>query len=112
VRPWVIWLQAVLSMGMILSGTFEQILTVTGFLLGIFPILAVLGLYSPAANTPEKVPALAKFFAAPVFLSGSMLILVLGALEKPLEMGIATAAIIVIFLLRHRARGHYPDSRS
>lgn len=112
VRPWVIWLQALLSMGMILSGTFEQILTVTGFLLGVFPILAVLGLYSPAANTPEKVPALAKFFAAPIFLSGSMLILILGAMEKPLEMGIASAAIIIIFLLRHRVRGHSPDFRT
>jgi APA family basic amino acid/polyamine antiporter len=112
VRPWVVWLQALLSMGMILSGTFEQILTVTGFLLGVFPILAVLGLYFPAANTPEEVPALAKFFAAPVFLSGSMLILVLGAMEKPLEMGIATAAIIAIFLLRHRTRRHSSDFRT
>ncbi len=106
VRPWVVWLQALLSMCMILSGTFEQILTVTGFLLGIFPILAVLGLYTRAANSPEKVPATARWLAAPVFLAGSLLILTLGALEKPLEMGVATAAIMAIFLSRHRARRH------
>jgi APA family basic amino acid/polyamine antiporter len=106
VRPRVVWLQALLSMCMILSGTFEQILTVTGFLLGIFPILAVLGIYTTKANTPEKVPAIAKFLAAPVFLAGSLLILVLGALEKPMEMGIASAGIMAIFLSRSRARRH------
>lgn len=112
VRPGVVWLQALLSMGMILTGTFEQILTVTGFLLGIFPILAVLGLYTQSANTPERVPSLAKFFAAPVFLSGSVLILILGAMERPVEMGIATATIVAIFLLRQRARRHSPELRS
>ncbi len=104
VRPGVVWLQALLSICMILSGTFEQILTVTGFLLGIFPLLAVLGLYTPAANHPEKVSAAARWVAAPVFLAGSFLILILGALEKPVEMGVATAALTVIFLLRHQAR--------
>jgi APA family basic amino acid/polyamine antiporter len=106
VRPWMIWLQALLSMAMILSGTFEQILTVTGFLLGIFPILAVLGLYTGTANAPEKVPSLARFFAAPVFLAGSLLILILGAMERPAEMGIASAAIATLVLLRHRTARH------
>jgi APA family basic amino acid/polyamine antiporter len=106
VRPGAVWMQALLSMGMILSGTFEQILTVTGFLLGIFPILAVIGLYTPTANHPEKVPSAARWFAGPVFLAGSLLILTLGALEKPVEMGVATAAITVIFLLRHQTRRH------
>ncbi|NBV87309.1 MAG: amino acid permease, partial [Verrucomicrobia bacterium] len=37
ISPRLLWLQAGLSMAMIVSGTFEQILTVTGFLLGFFP---------------------------------------------------------------------------
>jgi hypothetical protein len=68
---------------MILSGSFEQILTVAGFLLGIFPMIAVLGLYTRAANEPARVHALIRYFAAPLFISGSLLILVMGAREKP-----------------------------
>lgn len=98
-----VWLQAGLSMAMIVSGTFEQILTVTGFLLGIFPMLAVLGLYSAKANVAEKVSKFAKWFAAPLFLAGSLLILVLAASESPKEMAIATALIFSIFLLRRQA---------
>ena len=98
-----VWLQAGLSMAMIVSGTFEQILTVTGFLLGIFPMLAVLGLYSVKANVVEKVSKFAKWFAAPLFLAGSLLILVLAATESPKEMAIATALIFSIFLLRRQA---------
>lgn len=98
-----VWLQAGLSMAMIVSGTFEQILTVTGFLLGIFPMLAVLGLYSVKANLVEQVSKFAKWFAAPVFFAGSLLILILAATESPKEMAIATALILLIFLLRRQA---------
>ena len=98
-----VWFQAGLSMAMIISGTFEQILTVTGFLLGIFPMLAVLGLYFAKANVAQKVSRFAKWFAAPVFLAGSLLILVLAATERPKEMAIATALIFSIFLLRRQA---------
>ncbi len=102
--PWsLVWMQAALSMGMILSGTFEQILTVTGFLLGIFPILAVVGLYTRRANEEQEVPILARGLAVPLFVAGSLLILVLGAMEKPGEMGVASGLVLVIFLLRHRA---------
>jgi APA family basic amino acid/polyamine antiporter len=100
VSPRLVWLQAALSLGMIASGTFEQILTVTGFLLGIFPMLTVLGLYTDRANVPERVSLFARAFAAPLFLAGSLLILVLGALEKPAEMGIASTLILLIFWFR------------
>jgi APA family basic amino acid/polyamine antiporter len=95
-----VWLQAALSLGMIVSGTFEQILTVTGFLLGIFPMLTVLGLYTDRANTPERVSLFARAFAAPMFLAGSLLILVLGALEKPAEMVVASTLVLLIFWFR------------
>lgn len=104
-RPLLIWLQAGLSMVMIISGTFEQILMVAGFLLGVFPILAVLGLYTRAANEPEPVPRFARFVAAPLFIVGSTCILLLGAWEKPSEMGVAVAIILVIYALRQRIAG-------
>jgi APA family basic amino acid/polyamine antiporter len=98
-----VWIQAGLSIGMILSGTFEQILTVTGFLLGIFPLLSVLGLYTQRANWPESVPGLARAVAIPLFVGGSLLILVLGALRSPREMGVASVVVLAIFVLRRKA---------
>ena len=95
-----VWIQAVLSVGMILSGSFEQILTVTGFLLGIFPMLAVLGLYTQAANQPQRVPSFTRLIAAPLFIGGSLLILVLSASERPMEMGVSTAILLLIFITR------------
>jgi APA family basic amino acid/polyamine antiporter len=103
-----VWIQAALSIAMILSGSFEQILTVTGFLLGIFPMLSVLGLYTRAANEPAKVHVLVRFFAAPLFIAGSLLILVMGGREKPIEMAISTAVLIVIFFLRRSLRQSPP----
>jgi APA family basic amino acid/polyamine antiporter len=97
-----IWIQALLSMAMILSGTFEQILTVTGFLLGIFPILAVLTLYTARANRDVRVPFRARCFAIPVFIAGSLLILVLGAIERPLEMAVASGVVFLIVLIKHQ----------
>jgi APA family basic amino acid/polyamine antiporter len=99
-----VWLQAALSIAMILSGTFEQILTVTGFLLGIFPMLAVLSLYTSKANSPLKVSKFAKCLAAPVFIGGSLLILVLGAKESPKEMATASVVILLIFLMRRKSQ--------
>ena len=104
-RPLLIWLQAGLSMFMIISGTFEQILMVAGFLLGVFPILAVLGLYTRTANEPEPVPPFARFVAVPIFLIGSSAILILGAWEKPREMAVAVAILLVIYALRQRIAG-------
>ena len=104
-RPLLIWLQAGLSMFMIISGTFEQILMVAGFLLGVFPILAVLGLYTRTANEPEPVPPFARFVAVPIFLIGSSAILILGAWEKPREMAVALVILLVIYALRQRIAG-------
>lgn len=103
IPPFLVWVQALLSIAMILSGTFEQILTVTGFLLGLFPVLAVLGLYTAKANAPQPVSTMARGVAAPLFVAGSLLILFLGAMERPAEMGVATLIVLVIFLVRRKA---------
>jgi len=90
---------------MIVSGTFEQILTVTGFLLGVFPIIAVLGLYTRVANESHPVSAWTRLVAVPIFISGSALILVLGAIEKPGEMTVAAAILFLIYMLRRCVSG-------
>jgi APA family basic amino acid/polyamine antiporter len=93
---WMVWVQGALSCAMILSGTFEQILTTTGFLLGIFPMLAVLGLYTRAF----QVPAFARWLAAPLFLAGSGLILYLSLLERHTEMLLACGVLLGLVALR------------
>ena len=43
-------MQAALAIIMVLSGTFDQILTYMGFALGIFPLLAVAGVFKLRAE--------------------------------------------------------------
>jgi APA family basic amino acid/polyamine antiporter len=100
VPVWMVWLQGLLSAGMILSGTFEQILTTTGFLLGIFPMLAVLGLYTPRASEEAVVPTFARWVGAPLFLTGSGLILFLSLRERPSEMLLALGVLVALVALR------------
>lgn len=97
---WMVWLQGLLSVGMILSGTFEQILTTTGFLLGIFPMLAVLGLYTQRASRDAAVPAFARWIGVPLFLAGSGLILLLSLLERSAEMLLALGVLVLLVAVR------------
>ena len=102
-----ILLQSLLAAVLILTGTFEQILTYMGFCLGIFPILAVLGLFRLRhARLPGyRMPG---FPAVPVlFAAASTLMLVLAFQERPVESSIAlltvAAGIPCYFLFRRKA---------
>ena len=66
-----VWLQAGLSIFMVLSGSFVQILTVMGFLLGLFPILCVLGLYRRTCGLEGRPLMLARYVFAPLFVAVS-----------------------------------------
>jgi basic amino acid/polyamine antiporter, APA family len=89
-----IFLQSLISMIMVLSGTFDQILTYLGFSLGIFPILAVLGVFRISGK--EKRPSWIKGYPwAPVvyaLVGTSMLGLVF--LERPWESSIALLTVL------------------
>ena len=100
VRPRLVWLQAGLSIFMVLSGSFVQILTVMGFLLGLFPILCVLGLYRRACDLDGRRLRLIRYVFAPVFVGVSTVVLVLGAAQSPHEVGIALALIGLFLLAR------------
>lgn len=102
-----ILLQSALAAVLILSGTFEQILTYMGFCLGIFPILAVLGLFRlrRQAIPGYRMPG---FPVVPVaFALVSALILVLAFGQRPVESSIAlltvAAGIPCYFLFRRQA---------
>jgi APA family basic amino acid/polyamine antiporter len=105
VPPWVVWLQGGLTIGLILTGTFGQILTFTGFLLGVFPMLSVIGLYTKTASQTEPVHPAIRYLAAPIFLLGSALILILSIMDSPsLTLG-ALALVVIALTVRLRFKG-------
>jgi len=89
-----ILLQGFVAALMVLLGTFDQILTYMGFALGIFPILAVIGIFklrrrrSAGFRTPlhPAVPL--------VYLITGIAILFLSYLERPLGSSIALLTLL------------------
>ncbi|MFO7655030.1 MAG: amino acid permease [Candidatus Krumholzibacteriia bacterium] len=103
-------LQGVLASLMVLVGTFDQILTYMGFALGIFPVLAVIGLRR-LRRRPGGSPRLpGRRWAPPVYVIASITVLALAFLERPLESSIALATLAagvpVYGYFRSRSRGH------
>lgn len=85
--------QGVTSIGIVLTGTFDQILTYVGFALGVFPVacvagLVVLRLKGQSARRLPGYPA-----TAILFLFGSVGILALAFTRRPLEGCVALATI-------------------
>ena len=80
-------------MAIVVSGSFDQILTYMGFSLGIFPIFAVMGVFKlrKQGKSPRKMPG---FPVAPaVFVLTGVIILVLGFLRSP---GPSAVAILTV----------------
>ncbi len=88
-----ILVQCMIAGVMILSGTFEQILTYMGFGLGIFPILAVLGVFKLGGARYDVSPTLLHLGAALVFAAVSLAILVLAFSERPVESSVALVTV-------------------
>jgi APA family basic amino acid/polyamine antiporter len=90
-----ILMQSGLAIIFVVSGTFDQIITLLSFSLGIFPILAVLGVFKLRIKkrSVQKMPGY-PFFPA-LFISLSLIILVLAYLERPVESSIAVGVILV-----------------
>ena len=87
-------LQAALSSIMVLSGTFDQILTVMGFALGIFPLFAVAGTFRlpRPANAEKRFPGYP--WAPVIFLAASTCILTLSFFERPTESLLAIGSVL------------------
>jgi APA family basic amino acid/polyamine antiporter len=102
-------LQGGLAVGMVMMGTFDQILTYMGFSLGIFPILAVIGTFR-LPIPPGGRPLLAGWVAPGVFVAASLAILVLAFFERPVESSIAIGMVLIgvpVFLAFARRRGRF-----
>ncbi len=87
-------LQGALSSVMVLSGTFDQILTVMGFALGIFPLFAVAGTFrlKRPSDGGRKFPGYP--WAPAVYLAAGACILVLSFFQRPAESSLAVASVL------------------
>lgn len=103
-----ILLQAAISIIMVLSGTFDQILTYLGFSLGIFPILAVVGVFKLRITGKSKIKLKGYPFVQIIFILSSLIILILAYSERPIESSIAVATVIsgipFYFILKKRQK--------
>ena len=101
-----ILLQGGIAVVMVFLGTFEQLLTYMGFSLGIFPLLAVFGVFKlrRSGQSAVKLPGYPIASAVYIFIGAS--ILVLSFLRQPVEslVVIATAlAGIPVYLFFKRS---------
>jgi APA family basic amino acid/polyamine antiporter len=108
-------LQCLISIIMVMSGTFDQILTYMGFSLGIFPLLAVMGVFKlrAAQNTGTKM---AGYPVAPlIYILAGASILCLAFLERPVESSIAIGTVLAgvpAFILFKKYSGLHPDQKT
>jgi APA family basic amino acid/polyamine antiporter len=102
-----ILLQFSIASVMVMSGTFDQILTYMGFCLGIFPIVTVLGVFK-LRKTNDGTHRMPMFPIPPlVFAAVSASILVLAYLERPVESSIALLTVVLgipVYVVFSRAR--------
>jgi APA family basic amino acid/polyamine antiporter len=89
-----IMLQCIIAVIMVLSGTFEQVLTYMGFALGVFPVLTVIGVFRLRNQNPSAVRLPGFPFTQILYVSVGVLILVLSFLERPVESSIASLTVI------------------
>jgi APA family basic amino acid/polyamine antiporter len=102
-----ILMQSGLAVIFVVSGTFDQIITLLSFSLGIFPILAVLGVFKIRMRGQSKMKT--PWYPLPqlLFIMFSVVILVLAYLERPVEsslaLGVILAGIPVYYLLKRNS---------
>jgi APA family basic amino acid/polyamine antiporter len=88
-------LQGGIAIIMVLFGTFDQLLTYMGFSLGIFPILAVLGVFK-LRRTNKSVSKLPGFpVTSLVYIVTGVSILILAYFERPIESSIAVGTVLI-----------------
>lgn len=88
-------LQGILAVIMVVLGTFDQVLTYMSFSLGIFPILAVIGVFKLRRKKmgSYKMPG---FPVAPIiYILAAAVILTLAFFERPVESGIAIGMVLI-----------------
>jgi APA family basic amino acid/polyamine antiporter len=80
---------------MVMSGTFDQILTFMGFSLGIFPIIAVIGVFKLRSTGKSKIKMPGYPYVPGIFIFIAFVILLLAFFERPVESSIAIGIVVV-----------------
>ena len=93
-----ILIQGILATAMIIAGSFEQLLIYVGYALGIFPLMAVVGLFIARSrgigdDTASRVSGYP--FVPAFFIIASLALLVFTFIEKPVE---SSCAIVTVLL--------------
>ena len=86
--------QGLISIVIILSGTFDQILTYMGFSLGIFPIITIFGLFKLRKQKMSVLKLPGYPFTPIIYIFAGIVMLFLSFLERPMESSIAILTIL------------------
>ena len=87
-------LQCIIAIILVMSGTFEQILVYMGFSLGIFPILAVLGVFKLRLKGKSTLKLPGYPVVQVVFILSGIVMLTLAFFERPWESSIAILTVL------------------
>ncbi|MCU0276063.1 MAG: amino acid permease [Acidobacteria bacterium] len=87
--------QGLIACCMVLIGTFDQLLTYLGFALGIFPILAVLGVFKLRQRGMTAGRRIGFPLTPIFFITTSVLMLVFSFLERPRESVVAIMTLLL-----------------
>ena len=96
-----IWLQAIITIVMVVTGTFEQVLIYSGFILQLFAALTVSGIFVVRRQNAHHEGFKSPLFPVPqiIFLMFSAWVLVYLLRAQPLESGLGLINILVGFLI-------------
>jgi APA family basic amino acid/polyamine antiporter len=89
-----ILLQCIIAVVMVLSGTFDQVLTYMGFALGVFPILTVFGVIKLRRDNPNAIRMPGYPVTQILYILTGLLILGLAYAERPIESTIAALTVL------------------
>ncbi len=105
-----IWLQCAITTGLVLSGTFEQVMIYSGFVLQMFAALAVAGVFVVRRQSGHSRGFKSPLFPLPqlVFLLLSAWVLIYLLLDQPLETGLGLLNICIGLLLFFGEHGKKP----
>lgn len=100
-----LWVQAGVSILLVLTGSFEQVMSLMGVFLGIAPVLTVLGIYRHRAGVPAYPPFI-RYGAAPLFIGFSSVIILISLLGNQEAVTFVFALLAVsISLMVLEAKG-------
>ncbi len=110
-----ILIQCLIALVMVVSGTFDQVLTYMGFALGIFPLLTVAGVFKLRKNRPDATRLPGFPVTQIIYIIAGVLILVLSYFEKPVESSVAALTVIAgipAFYLFRKRNGNTSDQKA